>query len=338
MHKLFGTTAVIEETRSNNSGYLFMKRRGIVSLFFSCLLVYFIGSLLSGFLLSIPTYFSISGSEEFANLISNPDSLSDEAILEAINTSLPTWLNAASLFATVGMIIAVFYYCSKFEGRRIFTLGFVKKGAVSEYIVGLFIGIFMFALSYGIIVLSGEFELPKFNGGVNAWMILLFFGGFLVQGLSEEVLVRGYLFVSCGARKDVPSAVIISSLFFAFLHYGNIGINIIGFINLFLFGVFASLYFLRRGSIWGISAIHSMWNFAQGNVFGCAVSGNSGMDSIFATSSQGTLTLFNGGQFGPEGGLGVTIVLVLAIILLLPTKNKRIEIPLRKFGSEFYSA
>jgi membrane protease YdiL (CAAX protease family) len=122
------------------------------------------------------------------------------------------------------------------------------------------------------------------------------------------------------------------------LHYGNSGINLLGLLNLFLFGVFAALYFLRRGSIWGISAIHSMWNFAQGNVFGCAVSGNSGMDSIFSTTSQSANTIFNGGAFGPEGGLGVTIILSIGIIILLPLKNKMVEVPMRKFGSEFYSA
>ena len=111
-----------------------------------------------------------------------------------------------------------------------------------------------------------------------------------------------------------------------------------GIINLFLFGVFAALYFLRRGSIWGIGAIHSIWNFAQGNIFGCKVSGSLSGESLFRTNYIGESILFNGGSFGPEGGLAVTIVLFIGIVVLLPMKNKHVEIPPIRLKGEFYSA
>lgn len=338
MRNFWGTTAVIEETRRSNSGFLFMKRKGIASILFNCLLIYFVGSLLSGLLLSIPTYISISQSDAFAELLSNPDNLANDDIINRINESLPTWLNSCSLIATLGMIFAVLFYSIKFEGKRLFSLGIIKKGAVSDYLCGLLIGALMFSLSFLLIIASGETSLPTFNADVNWGIILLFFVGFLIQGFSEEVLVRGYLFVSVASNKNVPFAVFISSIFFSLLHYANAGINVLGLINLFLFGVFASLYFLRRGSIWGIAAIHSTWNFMQGNFFGCSVSGNAGLDSIFNTVKEGSSVLFNGGDFGPEGGLGVTIILVVAIAILLPLKNKEIEVPLAKNGNEFYSA
>ncbi len=338
MNKLFGTTAVIEETRRSNSGFLFMKRKGIASILFNCLLIYFIGSLLSGLLVSIPTYISLSQSDTFAELLSNPDSLTDDAIYTIINEALPTWINAFSLIATLGMIFAVLYYSVKFEGKRLFSLGIIKKNAIFDYLCGLLIGALMFSLCFALILASGETSMPEFNVNVNWGIILLFFGGFLIQGFSEEILVRGYLFVSAASSKNVPFAVFLSSIFFSFLHYANAGINLLGIINLFLFGVFATLYFLRRGSIWGIAAIHSTWNFMQGNFFGCSVSGNTGLDSIFNTVKEGSSVLFNGGDFGPEGGLSVTIVLIVAIAILLPLKNKEIEVPLAKNGNEFYSA
>jgi len=43
--------------------------------------------------------------------------------------------------------------------------------------------------------------------------------------------------------------------------------------NLALYGLFAALYALREGGIWGISAQHTAWNWAQGNIFGLQVSG-----------------------------------------------------------------
>lgn len=338
MDKFFGTTTVIEETRRSNSSFLFMKRRGIISILFNCFLIYFIGSLLSGLLASIPTYIAFSKTELYSELLSNPERLTDETIYAEIYEVLPSWINSFSLIATIGMIIAVIYYSKKFEGKRLFSLGIIKQSAVSDYIIGLFVGALMFALCFVMILASGEVDIPNFNANVNWYSILLFFVGFLIQGLSEELLVRGYLFISLSSVKNVSFAVFLSSIFFSFLHYANAGINLLGIINLFLFGVFACLYFLRRGSLWGVAAVHSVWNFMQGNVFGLSVSGGASLDSIFATSSNSSSVLFNGGAFGPEGGIGCTIVFSIAIAILLPMKNKKIDVPARKGDNEFYSA
>lgn len=338
MDKFFGTTMVIEETRRSNSSFLFMKRRGILSILFNCFLIYFIGSLLSGLLLSIPTYITLSQTEFYSELLSNPETLTDDAIYSKIYEVLPSWINAFSLIATIGTIFAVIYYSKRFEGKRLFSLGIIKQNAVFDYIVGLFVGALMFSLCFVLILASGEISMPEFNANVNWYSILLFFFGFLIQGFSEEILVRGYLFVSTASVKNIPFAVFLSSVFFSFLHYANAGINLLGIINLFLFGVFACLYFLRRGSLWGIAAIHSTWNFMQGSFFGFSVSGSAKLDSIFNTSSNGSTILFNGGGFGPEGGIGFTIVLILAIAILLPLKNKKIDIPSGNIGNEFYSA
>ena len=58
----------------------------------------------------------------------------------------------------------------------------------------------------------------------------------------------------------------------------------LAFINLTLFGVFASLYFIKRGSIWGIGAFHSIWNLVQGNFWGLSVSGGATECSVFRTT------------------------------------------------------
>ena len=108
-------------------------------------------------------------------------------------------------------------------------------------------------------------------------------------------------------------------------------------INLFLFGVFAALYFLRRGNIWGISAIHTIWNFAQGNIFGCKVSGMNMGETIFNTVETNGV-LWSGGDFGPEGGIGVTVVLTIGIIILTLMKNKDIDGFFIRSDVEFVSA
>jgi hypothetical protein len=93
-------------------------------------------------------------------------------------------------------------------------------------------------------------------------------------------------------------------------------------INLVLFGLFASVYTLKANSIWGICAFHSIWNFAQGNIFGIPVSGLSLNASVFSFKPTDSGTLFNGGGFGLEGGLAVTIVLVVSIIITMTVKGR----------------
>ena len=77
-----------------------------------------------------------------------------------------------------------------------------------------------------------------------------------------------------------------------------------------------------------VCAVHSMWNFAQGNLFGIPVSGLAGLPSPLRAevTEGGWQTLVSGGDFGLEGGLAVTVVLVVActIVLLLPTKKTEV--------------
>ena len=89
-----------------------------------------------------------------------------------------------------------------------------------------------------------------------------------------------------------------------------------------LVGIVFSIYFLRTGNIWGVGAMHSVWNFVQGNVFGMEVSGMKFSCTLFASAADPEKTFWNGGSFGAEGGFSVTIVLIAALLLLLLIPRK----------------
>ncbi len=227
-----------------------------------------------------------------------------------------------SLFFTVIATVLTVIYCRFIEGRSLYSMGFVKKKAVSDYFIGLLIGTVMFAISTLIAWQAGTLEYRGIVLGNSIGLLILYFLGFLFQGMSEEVLVRGYLMVSIAAKKPIIAAVIINSTLFAIMHLLNSGITLLSIINLTLFGVFASVYMLRNNSIWGVCALHSAWNFTQGNVFGILVSGQSVKASILSFEPTGTGTLINGGKFGLEGGLAVTIVLIAAIAVTVLVKGR----------------
>ncbi|MBQ8730562.1 MAG: CPBP family intramembrane metalloprotease [Lachnospiraceae bacterium] len=228
------------------------------------------------------------------------------------------------LFATVVMIIVVFLFCRFAQKRRLPSLGFRKKGALKEYIIGLLAGGLVFSTIVLVCVLTNAMDISYRTITAGAiGMLVLYFLGFMVQGMSEEVLCRSYFIISIARRKNqIWLAIIVSSVAFAALHLGNPGITALSLVNLTLFGILAGVYFIKRGNIWGIAAYHTMWNYVQGNVYGIKVSGLTLESSIFAATINEEMTILNGGSFGIEGGILTTIFQVVAIIILLCTKQK----------------
>ena len=143
-----------------------------------------------------------------------------------------------------------------------------------------------------------------------------------MQGGAEEVLFRGWVLPVLGARYRPWIGLLISSLFFALLHGLNPGLSVLAIINLVLFGVFAGLYAMREGSLWGISALHSVWNWVQGNFFGFEVSGTNASSGTLLNLKETGADWLTGGTFGPEGGLAVTIIFLIAITVIVFWRSK----------------
>jgi membrane protease YdiL (CAAX protease family) len=114
---------------------------------------------------------------------------------------------------------------------------------------------------------------PLLQGeGVFLPIIVLLFG-FVVQGATEEILCRGWLMPILSARYNLWVGILVSSSLFGLLHAVNPGVTVFAVVNIVLVGIFFSLFALRQGSLWGVCALHSIWNWLQGNFFGFEVSG-----------------------------------------------------------------
>ncbi len=225
----------------------------------------------------------------------------------------------AMLFSTAAGTVVVLLYCRLIEGRRLDTLGFTKHHIFSQYLLGLLAGFVVFSAVVGLSFLFGGLQYNGYVGNFGLNLFLLFIG-FLLQGMSEEVLCRGFIMTSGLRHHGLWWAVGINSLLFGLMHNSNAGFTLFALLNLVLYAVMISLYALRTNNLWGACAFHSIWNFSQGNFYGLPVSGINVGDTVFTMSLKGS-DFVNGGAFGLEASIATTIVMVICIAVLLFVPN-----------------
>ncbi|MFV0557195.1 MAG: lysostaphin resistance A-like protein [Enterococcus sp.] len=225
-------------------------------------------------------------------------------------------MNTVSLLLTwITSLLVTIWAAKKFSKFTLKDLGFSKEKVAKRYLTGLLTGIALMVTVFLINVVFGFIE-PALNPDVNWLMILAMFIFFLIQGLTEEVVVRGYLFSSLQKKYSVPLSIVVSSLVFAFIHINNPGMTWLSALNLFLAGAMFAVVYQVTGSILLVGGIHSMWNFVMGPILGVEVSGT--VSESFLTEHLTDRVFFNGGSFGFEGGIIVTLVLVVFTAILWP--------------------
>ena len=262
-----------------------------------------------------------------------------EVITTAVNAAMngePFDATAYAGFDRESGVLAVFsfalatafiwFWMAVKERRRFATLGFTApREGLRLAGRGLLIGIGMMAVCVLVPVFTGQAQMAWASPDASGWgFIAIMLIGFLVQGSTEEILTRGYLTQAVARRWGLVAAVIAQAVFFALMHGMNPGMGPLPIINLVLFAVFGSFMSLSEGGLWGICATHGAWNWAQGNLFGVAVSGQQVSDSFFTfNANPGSADLLTGGAFGIEGSLVCTLVYAVGIAIFWSAWKKR---------------
>jgi membrane protease YdiL (CAAX protease family) len=203
------------------------------------------------------------------------------------------------------------------EGRAFSSVGLRGVNPVGKLVGGLAIGAAMMTLGVVVPWAMGQYELgvsAHARLGMDAllWLIPLF-AVFILQGSTEELVLRGYMLQTGGLQMPGLAAVVGTSLLFSAMHRD---FDPIPFINIVLYAVFACFVALADGNLWRICGIHAGWNFFQGNVFGLPVSGNTEGTSLWNFGpAQGSNIAITGGNFGVEASLMGTAVLTLALVV-----------------------
>jgi membrane protease YdiL (CAAX protease family) len=224
-------------------------------------------------------------------------------------------INTVSAFLQEIIMIAVPIIIWKFIIKRSLSemgLKPVLKHS-KELLVGLALGAASMTVVFLSLILSGSSEVvswkPHFSSEQLVYLVLYIFVGF-----AEEIFSRGYMMSVMRQTKSISLIIFVPSIIFALLHSMNTGVGIIPYINLALVGVLFAVMYLRSGNLWMCIGYHITWNYFQGYVYGFKVSGQAA-DGIITTTAK-KFSLLNGSAFGPEGGIFVTIIILVGLLFV----------------------
>jgi hypothetical protein len=237
--------------------------------------------------------------------------------------SLVAFVTAVSGVTSAGAIALVGWVVDR---RRLsdFGLGLDRDWWV-DLGFGLFLGaalmtlVFALELALGWVVVTGTLaSTGSFAAAFSAVVVL-----FVVVGVQEELLARGYLLTNVcegltgwlGERGATAVAVLLSSAVFGALHLGNPNATLVSTLSISLAGVMLALGYVLTDELAIPIGVHITWNLFQGGVYGFPVSGL-GLDVAVVAVSQGGPALWTGGAFGPEAGLlGVAAIALGALAI-----------------------
>ena len=225
--------------------------------------------------------------------------------------------------AEAGALVTVLVLWRVVDHRPLVELGFETSALGLQVLRGAVVAVVLM----GSVVLV-TYVLPGATWRINpdpvraSTALLLGLLAFAIQGSSEEVLFRGYILENIRSRWGVQWGIAGSAGAFALVHAANPAFDLLPMVNLFLFGFVTGYYkvYVDRGQLWGVCAIHAVWNWLQQVVFGLPNSGNPPPveNTLISIQPNENLPAFVwGGGFGPEGTLAATLVLaaLLAIVL-----------------------
>jgi len=178
---------------------------------------------------------------------------------------------------------------------------------------GTLLGAALFALTIGAIALAGGYHVTEVRGlrAALPWILL-----FLASGVAEEILVRGVVFRIVEEWLGTWIALAVSSLLFGLAHAANPHATVLGALAIALeAGVLLAAGFVLTRRLWLPIGVHFGWNFAQGGIFGVAVSGIP-FDGVLKSSLSGP-TILSGGDFGAEASIFALVFCLTAGVGLL---------------------
>jgi uncharacterized protein len=256
----------------------------------------------------------------------SPAPAAHEPATELLSAMIIGELALFAVFLLVSALMAIL------EHRSLSAFGLGGAHPLRRLLVGAFWGIAAISL---LILSLHSLHLLTFDSRLDRGPSIAYWGAlqlfaFLLVGLSEEYIFRGYIqftltrgLVSIGNLVSPQRArtvafwiaAILTSALFLYAHTRNTGETPLGLFQVFLAGVVFVVALWRTGSLWWGIGFHMAWDWGQSFLYGVPDSGGLMQGRLFATHAIGK-TLYSGGTVGPEGSVLCIPILLLTLLVL----------------------
>lgn len=175
-----------------------------------------------------------------------------------------------------------------------------------DLLLGVVVGAAIFCLPVAVLLATGAARYAPDLAGFSASGLALGLFVCFFNVVTQEAMVRSYMFQELWSKYGAWVATIVTTLIFVAIHANAIMQGTAGLLagaNILLASLLLSLAYVRTASLWLPIGIHLGWNGLQGPVLGINVTGMDlgfGHWSVFAFDGDPLLT---GGTMGVEGGL-----------------------------------
>jgi len=222
------------------------------------------------------------------------------------------WIGVLVASAVAIWFIGIFELFRRYvEGERATEFG--ARRAIPELGGGILIGFLLFSAIVGVIAAFGGYRVIGYHG---AQVLIPALAISILSGFTEEIVMRGYFFRLTEKWLGSWTALILSAAVFGALHLGNKHATLLAGVAITLeAGIMLAAIFMITRRLWAVIGLHAAWNFAQGGIYGIAVSGNP-MEGVLRADIRGSDWL-TGGAFGAEASLPAIIVATAFGLLML---------------------
>lgn len=251
---------------------------------------------------------------------------------ERLSASLELRLLVVGLCAVPSALLAAYIFFQLLDRRSFRTLGlWFYDGWGRELGAGLAGGFLLLSLVVGLLALAGQIHFrvqpldPLTTLRGLGWMLALL----LPAAAHEELLFRGYPFQRLVEAWGAFVPVAVLSAVFGLVHLRNPAATLLSTANTVLMGILLALAYLKTRGLWLPIGLHFVWNFSMGFLYSLPVSGLV-LSRHLLVAEIGDRVWLSGGNYGPEGSVLTTGVVLAATVWLARTRRLGVSPALAK--------
>jgi len=242
--------------------------------------------------------------------------------------------------ALPALFLATYFMTRWIDGRPFRSAGLhLHRTWGRQLWFGFWLGSVLISVVFGAIYLGRGFSIEAvvMGGGALVVALLVNLVFFLMVGVTEEFLFRGYFLQVLSGGVGFAAAVAISSLLFGLGHFFGPRQNLLGAVNAGLVGALFCLMVYRARSLWIPIGAHAGWNFCESWLWSVPDSSYMFPGHLLKVGIHGPQWL-TGGSDGPEGSVVTCLVLVLAAVFVWRARRFEGEPESHEMWNRFVSA